>query len=97
MTNNLPIWEKLKAHAGAINQPQNHLKLLIDKEDRLENFSRHGGGIFYDFSHQRLDESAMDLLYELAATKDLKGQFSAMTNGEVVNTSEKRAAPYSGC
>ena len=87
-----PEWEALIRHAEVMNRPENHLKYLIENNDRLSAFSLEAAGIFYDFSRQRLDEKAMDLLFELAGVCRLKEQFSAMLYGEKVNTTENRPA-----
>ncbi len=85
-------WNQLKEQAEVINQPENHLKNLIKENARLEKFSLKGGGIFYDFSRQRLDENTLKLLLELAEERKLKAHFQAMMSGEKINTTEKRAA-----
>lgn len=85
-------WNQLKEQAEVINQPEKHLKNLIKENARLEKFSLKGGGIFYDFSRQRLDENTLKLLLELAEERKLKAHFQAMMSGEKINTTEKRAA-----
>ncbi len=93
----MPLLEALKTQAGIINQPENHLKNLVRIHGRLENFSLRGGGIFFDFSRQRVDERTMELLLELANIRNLKGHFHRMLTGEKVNTTEKRAALHTAC
>jgi len=88
----LPVWKKLKQRANVMNRPENHLKHLIHQEMRLENFSLKGSGIFFDFSRQRIDETTMNLLFELAETRQIRERFRSMVNGEIVNTTENRAA-----
>lgn len=88
----IPTWKDLTQQAGIMNQPDNHLKNLIKKKDRLEKFSLKGGGIFYDFSRQRVDEKTMDLLHALAQTSKLKQHFNALLTGEKINITENRAA-----
>jgi len=88
----VPIWKKLKQQAEIISQPENHLKYLIKQEQRLEKFSLKGGGVFYDFSRQRVDEKTMELLLELAEERKLKESFQAMLSGEKINNTENRAA-----
>ncbi len=88
----IPVWQKLLQHAEVMKRLEMHLKHLLEKKDRLENFSLKTGGILYDYSCQRLDEHAMDLLFELAEDRKLKQRFSAMMAGEKVNTTEHRAA-----
>ncbi len=65
---------------------------LVMEEQRLERFSLKGGGIFYDFSRQRVDRSVMRLLWELGACRNLQAGFQAMMRGEIVNRTESRAA-----
>jgi glucose-6-phosphate isomerase len=90
--NEISVWKKLIQHADIIKRPEKHLKHLLADKDRLTKFSLKAAGIFYDFSRQRLDDKAMDLLFELAEILKLKQQFNAMASGEKVNTTENRAA-----
>ena len=88
----LPEWKSLKKHASAINREKKHLKYLIKENDRIENFSLKGAGLFYDFSRQRLDAKTMNLLLNLAKARRIKELFKNMTDGEKVNNTEKREA-----
>jgi glucose-6-phosphate isomerase len=90
--NRTPIWAKLKKHAEFIQKPENHLKYLIKQKDRLKKFSIDKIDFFYDFSRQRIDEKAMDLLFELADVAGVSKKYQAMISGEKVNISENRAA-----
>jgi len=87
-----PVWKALIRHAEVMNRSENHLKYLLESHDRVSKFSLKAAGIFYDFSRQRLDEKAMDLLLELAEDRRLREQFSAMVHGEKMNTTENRPA-----
>lgn len=87
----LPEWKKLAQQAGKMDLPEKHLKYLVKEKNRLEKFSLQGAEIFYDFSRQRVDEKAMDLLFELADARKLKESFNLMAGGEKVNTTENRA------
>ncbi|MBW2645994.1 MAG: glucose-6-phosphate isomerase, partial [Deltaproteobacteria bacterium] len=88
----LSSWKKLERHAGLMESNDKHLKVLLQDPRRLEKFSLTGAGIFYDFSRQRVDEKAMDFLFELAEARNLTARFEAMTRGEKVNVTENRAA-----
>jgi len=88
----MSVWEALKTQVNKINRPENHLKNLIREQGRLKKFSLKDGGLFFDFSRQRVDERTMELLSELAEERKLKQQFQAMVSGEKVNTTENRAA-----
>nr|MBL0701872.1 glucose-6-phosphate isomerase [Desulfobacterales bacterium] len=88
---NLTVWESLKEHSTIINRPENHLKNLLQAENRLEKFSSGIKGFFYDFSRQRVDQKTMEMLFELAKARELKEKFNMMASGEKINYSENRA------
>lgn len=83
--------ERLKACAGRMAQPGMHLKHLIAAPDRLQSFSVTGGGLFFDYSRQRLDKAVRDELVQLAQALQLHGRFDQMCTGEIINVTEKRA------
>ncbi len=43
-----------------------HLRHLIKADNRIAEFSTVGGGIFFDYSRQRVDTTTLELLLELA-------------------------------
>jgi len=88
----LPEWIQLAAHADRMALPENHLKYLILKKNRLENFSISEGGLFYDFTRQRIDTDVLKGLINLAKVRKIKQRFNEMMAGEYVNTTENRAA-----
>ncbi|MEA3435129.1 MAG: glucose-6-phosphate isomerase [Thermodesulfobacteriota bacterium] len=90
--NKTPVWNKLMRHATVMNNPENHLKNLLNEKDRFNNFSLNGADIFFDFSRQRVDETTMDLLFELSRDRKVKKTFNFMISGEKVNVTEDRAA-----
>ncbi len=90
--NEISIWKKLKAHAEELNKPENHLKFLLEDRNRLKNFSLSRVDFLYDFSHQRVTEETMDLLFELAEVRNIRQKFNAMVRGEKVNITENRPA-----
>lgn len=87
----LQTHERLKACAEALAQPGKHLKHLIAAPDRLESFSAKGGGLFFDYSRQRLDRATRDELVQLARALQLQQRFNGMCSGEMINVTEKRA------
>lgn len=90
--NELQVWKKLQQHAESMRQPENHLSKLIEMSNRLENFSIKGGGLFFDFSRQAIDEQGIALLLELAEKRGVSRSFHAMTEGAIMNRTEQRAA-----
>ena len=90
--NETPAWKSLMQHAAVMEHPEKHLKKLLNEKDRFNKFSLNGADIFFDFSRQRVDETTMDLLFELSNTRKIKQTFNSMVNGKKVNTTENRAA-----
>ncbi len=87
----LKVWTELLNHAGVMGQPENHLKYLIKEKKRLAHFSLSQANMFYDYSRQRVDGKAMDLLFELAEQREVQSRFKSMIEGEKINISENRA------
>lgn len=85
-------WKKLAASAERMALPENHLKHLVRQKERLSQFSCSGGGLFFDYSRQRVDHDVMGLLHELAEETGAQQKFSGMVNGAAVNQTENRAA-----
>ncbi len=88
----LPAWEKLASSAEKMELPEYHLKHLVEQESRLAQCSVSGGGLFYDYSRQRVDEQVMGYLFELADSREIREKFNQMMNGAHVNVTEDRAA-----
>ena len=88
----LPIWQKLASSAEKMALTEYHLKNLLSQEDRLERCSISGGGLFCDFSRQRVDDQVMGYLLELAENRKLSEKFRQMMAGQHVNVTEDRAA-----
>ena len=61
-----PLYERLAHHAQVMNGRDHHLRHLVSVDQRLADFSTTGSGLFFDYSHQRVDGHTMDLLYDLA-------------------------------
>ena len=83
--------DQLSVHAGlqqqavAMEASGAHLKKLLAMPQRLKNFSAQGGGLFFDFSRQRVDAPTMALLFQAARDLDLNGRFARMSAGEKIN------------
>ena len=86
-----PLHERLQAAAAALNGRRT--ESLFDAEPhRIEQFQCRVDGLVLDFAKHRLDDAARQTLLELADARGLLEAFSALINGETVNTSERRAA-----
>lgn len=87
----LELYKTLQAQAESLEQPENHLKQLIASSDRLQRFSLQGGGLYFDFSRQRLTDASLAHLCDAAAQLQLPRRFTAMCGGQKINVTEKRA------
>lgn len=87
-----PEWIKLREYAATMQDSQKHLRHLLEDPERLPSFSLSGGGLFMDYSRQRVDRQTMTRLYQLAEQSGILERFREMVAGARVNVSEKRAA-----
>src|SRR6266567_162829 len=85
-----PAWKKLAEHSNEIKKV--HLRTLFAEDaKRGERFTAEAIGLFLDYSKNRITESTLKLLVELADQANLKGKMDAMFSGEKINVTEKRS------
>ncbi len=85
-----PAWAKLTAHHEEIASTR--LRELFDADPgRGERLTAEGAGLFLDYSKNRVTDTTLDLLVQLARESDLEGRRAAMFSGERINVSEDRA------
>jgi glucose-6-phosphate isomerase len=85
-----PAWQALAAHHAQIKDL--HLrKLFADDPGRAERLSVEGGGLFLDYSKNRITDETMRLLLQLADERGVSRRRDAMFAGEKINTTERRA------
>jgi glucose-6-phosphate isomerase len=95
MTNSIPLnerpaWKALQAHYQQIQGK--HLKqLFVDDPRRGERFTVEAGGIFLDYSKNRITDETLKLLIQLAGESGLRERIDAMFRGEKINITENRA------
>jgi glucose-6-phosphate isomerase len=86
----LPAWKALSEHYKGINKL--HLReLFANDSTRGEKLNAEGAGLFLDYSKNRVTETTLKLLQQLAEECDLRGRMDAMFRGEKINVTEKRA------
>jgi glucose-6-phosphate isomerase len=86
----LPAWKALAEHSKEIRKL--HLReLFAGDSTRGEKLTAEGAGLFLDYSKNRVTETTLKLLLQLAEDCDLRGRIDAMFRGEKINTTEKRA------
>ncbi|WP_131196799.1 glucose-6-phosphate isomerase [Lichenihabitans psoromatis] len=85
-----PSWQALSAHYARIKDA--HLRTLFaDDPGRAERFSAEGGGLFIDYSKNRITDETLRLLLALAEERGVAKRRDAMFAGETINTTERRA------
>ncbi len=87
----LPQHRSLLQHAQAMNEPKNHLKVLLEDPQRLASFSQKGAGLYFDYSRQRLTQETCTLFEEVADQLNLHQCFDRMCRGIKINVTENRA------
>src|SRR5712672_3575875 len=85
-----PAWKALGAHYRQIEGKQ--LKQLFGEDpSRGERFTVETGGIFLDYSKNRITDETLKLLLQLAEESGLRERIDAMFRGEKINITENRA------
>ena len=85
-----PAWKALSSHSQEMKST--HLrKLFADDPARGERFTAEVGGIFLDYSKNRITDQTLKLLIQLAEESGLKERREAMFKGEKINITENRA------
>src|SRR5438874_7232559 len=85
-----PAWKALAEHSKEIEKL--HLRdLFANDSARGEKLTAEGAGLFLDYSKNRVTETTLKLLQQLAEECDLRGRIDAMFRGDKINTTEKRA------
>ena len=84
--------QKLEKQAQSQNLLKNHLAGLLKDKARFSNYSLKIPGFLFDFSRQRLTDDTLGILFELARKSHVMDRFKSMIEGEIINTTEKRAA-----
>ena len=86
----LPAWKALAGHSKEISKL--HLRdLFADDSARGKKLTAEGAGLFLDYSKNRVTETTLKLLRQLAEDCDLRARIDAMFRGDKINITEKRA------
>ncbi|TJZ65161.1 glucose-6-phosphate isomerase [Chitiniphilus eburneus] len=85
-----PAWQALATHYQEISKL--HMRDLFAQDpQRFEKFSFESGGLFFDYSKNRITEETMSLLFDLARQSGLEERIKQMFSGEKINRTEDRA------
>jgi len=85
-----PAWKALQVHFQQIQGK--HLRELFAADPaRGERFTAETGGIFLDYSKNRITDETLNLLVKLAEESGLGEKIEAMFRGDKINITENRA------
>jgi glucose-6-phosphate isomerase len=85
-----PAWKELKRDYAQIGK--SHLReLFAEDPDRGTRLTAEAGGLYLDYSKNRVDDEVLGLLFQLADESGLAERREAMFRGEHINVSEDRA------
>ncbi|MFQ5765133.1 MAG: glucose-6-phosphate isomerase, partial [Rhodospirillales bacterium] len=85
-----PAWKALQSHHRKIaKRPMR--ALFEDDPNRFERFSLGQGGLFLDYSKNRITQDTKGFLRDLAREADVEGWRARLFRGDAVNVTEGRA------
>ena len=86
-----PAWQALEKHVQGMRK--RHLRDLFSRDpDRAKRFTAEAAGWRLDYSKQRINDTTLRLLVDLARERGVETRRDAMFAGEKVNNTEQRAA-----
>jgi len=85
-----PAWQALADHHRAA--AGSHLRNLLADDGRSDALTFTLDGLFLDLSKNRLTETTLALLLDLAAEREVAARRDAMAAGAAINATENRAA-----
>ncbi len=86
-----PAWQHLQAHRKSWEDVTLR-QLFREDPQRAGHFSAEACGIYLDYSKHLLRRETLNLLFDLARSRDLEARRDAMFAGEKINHTEGRAA-----
>ncbi|SMC29033.1 glucose-6-phosphate isomerase [Andreprevotia lacus DSM 23236] len=85
-----PAWLALAEHFKEVSGL--HMRDLFEQDpQRYEKFSLESGGLFFDYSKNRITEKTMSLLLDLVRQAGVPERIEKMFAGEKINITENRA------
>jgi glucose-6-phosphate isomerase len=85
-----PAWKALGAHYRQIRDVQLR-QLFAEDSTRGQRLTAEAGGIFLDYSKNRVTDETLKLLLQLAEESGLRERIDAMFGGQKINITENRA------
>lgn len=86
----LPAWQALQRHFREI-APRHMRDMFAEDPERFSRYSLKVGDILLDYSKNRIDDTTMKLLMQLAHETDVEGWRERMFSGDKINFTEQRS------
>ena len=86
----LPAWQALWDHFAEAKH-QHMRDLFVSDPERAERYALEVGGLFLDYSKNRITDDTLKGLMQLAREAELPAKIKAMFKGEKLNSTENRA------
>src|ERR1700740_3371047 len=85
-----PAWKALESHYDEFSK--RHLRELFAEDPKGgKRMSLEAGGLYFDYSKNRITDETLKLLFRLAEESELRSRIEAMFSGEKINVKENRA------
>lgn len=85
------VWKSLEVHHRKVRAL--HLRDLFEQDSsRGERYTARAPGLLLDYSKNRITDTTISLLLQLAEASGLQARIDALFRGEPVNTTERRPA-----
>jgi glucose-6-phosphate isomerase len=88
------LFSELATHRAAVLARPASAEFAADPQ-RFQRFHATLDDLLYDYSKQRLDAAALEALLRLAGAAEVEAKRDAMFRGDLVNSTERRAALHS--
>lgn len=82
-------WKDLQSQASTVTK--NHLRKLLQDEERCKSMITDFEGMLLDYSRQQVTKDIMEKLFKLAEVAHLKKKIEKMFNGDHINKTENRS------
>jgi glucose-6-phosphate isomerase len=85
-----PAWKALSAHFAEL-QTRHIRDLFAEDKMRGERLTAEAAGLYLDYSKNRITDTTLSLLFQLAEESGLRDKIEAMFTGQKINITENRA------
>ena len=92
-SNRKSLLNSMMKHRKRLEETPMRVLFALDP-NRFKRFSASAGDILLDYSKNRIDETAMEALFDIARAADVEGRRKAMWAGKHINITEDRAVMH---